>query len=238
MVYRDKKGIIKYSIFCVTWAAVTGLLGSVENSGTDFWEYCSVYWRGFSGFGTDLFWWILIQFPVYGGSIFYYQKWRMYSRYILLKKGIMKAEKFFILQMIKMTGIYYSLHFSVMCLIWFAENAGQTPESAFGGFTEGVMLYVLLFLNGLAFILLETALYVIIRNEYFSFVLVLFVHILVNFFAANADSLPFFLWTVCANLAVCDGMGWQSFVSGAVWSVALSGCLPAVISGRRENFWG
>lgn len=241
MVYRDKKGIVKYSIFCVIWAAMTGLIWGMGNLRTVFLDYCLGYWCGFSGLGTALFWWILVQFPIYGGSIFYYQKWRMYSRYILLKKGLMKAEKFFVLQIIKMTGIYYGIHFIVTFLVWSAGNgifSGYLPSEGFYGFIDVVMLYFLLFLNGLAFFFMETVLYTVIHNEYFSFVIVLFAHILVNLFSANLDKLPPCLWTVCGNLAVCGVIRWQGFVISAAW-IAVSGCLLSVFMYvKREEFWG
>ena len=210
-------------------------------SGTGFYDCCIAYWQGFYGFGTALFWWILIQFPVYGGGIFYYQRWRMYSRYILLKKGFLKAEKFLILQIIKMTGVYYGLHFIVTFFLWSAGNgilSGQIPPGVFGEFAEVIMLYFLLFLNGLAFFFMETILYIAIRNEYFSFVIVLFAHILVNLFSASVNKLPSCLWTVSGNLAVCGVIKWQNFLISAVWIAALSCLLLVLMYLKREEFWG
>lgn len=246
MIFHDKKEIRNYILCCAIWSVTTICIQSKMLAMDSLNDFCLFYWRGFESIGASLFWWLAVQLPVYGGIIFFLKKWKCFAIHIHLKKGNRIANQFFISKIITMTGSYYGIHLVlVLCLSKLIINNAQSGDATMlfaemAAPSSIIMLYTLQFLNGILFTMTVFMLYIIFKNEYLSFIVVLCVHVIVNILGINVSVPSAYIWTMSGNILawIPDFYEWQYFIGSVFWIVVLIVLVLVCLKKRQEYFWG
>lgn len=244
MLLQNKKRLFLYSIFCLLWILVCSFIQTQTWTCNTIYTFELIFWRGFDSIGTSLFWWIAVQLPLFFAIIWGLYEWKRLSVFIYLKRGLPTLYLFLLLKVILLTAVYFISHLIIVFIFknFLLVQTNNIDISCW--FTNTNMphnvgsICILQFVQSLVCLYTILLLYIVLKNEYISFILTLCGHIILPILGTNAiiPSIP--LWGIFGNLLSWNSaFSWIQYLLGGVICLIIILLLSIFsLSQTREKF--